>query len=173
MRLILHPDSACQAVQDIHVTALRGPGGRLTLAYRTTGMPMLGTAAGTMRADDLWKHTCFEAFVRPAAGEAYYEFNFSPHLRWAAYRFEGYRRARQDAVIARPAIKALRGGDALELAAELELGGIPDLGGDWRVGISAVIEEANGNVSYWALKHPPDKADFHQSDGFALELPAI
>jgi hypothetical protein len=34
-----------------------------------------------------------------------------------------------------------------------------------------VIEETNGNKSYWALAHPPGKADFHHADCFALEFP--
>jgi hypothetical protein len=33
-----------------------------------------------------------------------------------------------------------------------------------------VIEETNGAKSYWALKHPPGKPDFHHADGFVLEL---
>jgi hypothetical protein len=36
-----------------------------------------------------------------------------------------------------------------------------------------VIEETNGRLSYWALAHPPGKPDFHHSDCFALELPAV
>ncbi|MDF7777123.1 DOMON-like domain-containing protein [Sphingomonas sp. AOB5] len=43
---------------------------------------------------------------------------------------------------------------------------------DWEMGISAVIEEADGTKSYWALKHPAGKPDFHHPDCFALELPA-
>ena len=43
--------------------------------------------------------------------------------------------------------------------------------GSWMgLGLSAVIEEANGRKSYWALAHPPGKADFHHADCFA-ELP--
>jgi hypothetical protein len=33
-----------------------------------------------------------------------------------------------------------------------------------------VIEETNGNKSYWALAHPAGKPDFHHADGFAYEL---
>ena len=40
-----------------------------------------------------------------------------------------------------------------------------------RAGLSAVIEEADGTKSYWALAHPPGKPDFHRAEGFALELP--
>lgn len=43
--------------------------------------------------------------------------------------------------------------------------------GPWLVALSAVIEEAHGAVSYWALAHPSDKPDFHHPDSFILELP--
>jgi hypothetical protein len=39
-------------------------------------------------------------------------------------------------------------------------------------GLSAIIEEADGTRSYWALAHPPGEPDFHHPDCFALELPA-
>jgi hypothetical protein len=57
------------------------------------------------------------------------------------------------------------------LQASLELGGLLFSGGSTlRVGLSAVIEEISGRRSYWALAHPPGKADFHHFDSFALEL---
>ena len=45
--------------------------------------------------------------------------------------------------------------------------------GACQLGVSAVIEETNGRKSYWALAHPPGKADFHHDDGFVLQLPAV
>jgi hypothetical protein len=33
-----------------------------------------------------------------------------------------------------------------------------------------VIEENDGMLSYWSLKHPPGNPDFHHPDSFALEL---
>jgi hypothetical protein len=40
----------------------------------------------------------------------------------------------------------------------------------WRLGLSAIIEEASGRRSYWALAHPPGKPDFHHPDSFALRV---
>ena len=50
----------------------------------------------------------------------------------------------------------------------------PALGGpgEWLAAITAVIEEADGTKSYWALRHPAGKPDFHHPDCLALELPA-
>jgi hypothetical protein len=57
------------------------------------------------------------------------------------------------------------------LQASLELNQMSSLRSDgaWRIGLAAVIEEASGHKSYWALAHPPGKADFHHPDSFALE----
>ena len=38
------------------------------------------------------------------------------------------------------------------------------------IALAAVIEDDSGSLSYWALKHPAGRPDFHHADGFALEL---
>jgi hypothetical protein len=53
------------------------------------------------------------------------------------------------------------------LQAALEFDG---LSSPLHLGLSAVLEEANGRKSYWALAHPPGKADFHHADCFTLEF---
>ena len=42
-------------------------------------------------ATDLWRHTCFEAFIAVEGLPAYHEFNFAPSGEWAIYAFAGYR----------------------------------------------------------------------------------
>jgi hypothetical protein len=39
-----------------------------------------------------------------------------------------------------------------------------------RLGLAAVIEDKAQVLSYWALKHPAEKPDFHHADGFVIEL---
>ena len=39
-----------------------------------------------------------------------------------------------------------------------------------QIGLSAIIEDREGSLSYWALKHAPDKPDFHSAVAFALNL---
>ena len=43
---------------------------------------------------------------------------------------------------------------------------------DVMAGFSAVIADKDGRIAYWALAHPPGKADFHHKDCFALQLEA-
>jgi len=116
------------------------------------------------RADDLWRHTCFEAFV--ATDDGYVEYNLSPSSRWASYRFDGPR-AGMRAADEVATVEALDGAsDLVALEARIEL---PH--GARRLGLSAVIETVDGDMSYWALSHPSAQPDFHHPDSFVLDLP--
>jgi len=174
--LKLHPGSRCEAVTQIQVEAVRHDPSGLMLKYLVTGTIgdlRLLPVTTPVRADELWRHTCFEAFVQPSSGPAYYEFNFAPSTQWAAYRFSGYRSGMTVASeISPPRIEANSKGESYELQVLVDLDGLHDLPSNtpWRLGLSAVIEETTGRKSYWALAHPPGKPDFHHSDGFTLEL---
>ncbi|MDO9587980.1 MAG: DOMON-like domain-containing protein [Brevundimonas sp.] len=120
--------------------------------------------AGQGRADDLWRHTCFEVFVTADAG--YVEYNLSPSGQWASYRFDGPRvgMRRADEVAT---LLGLDGAfDMVALEARIEL---PHDAA--RLALSAVIETSVGEMSYWALAHPSGKPDFHHPDSFILDLP--
>jgi len=175
--LALHPESRCTAATHIDVLANRRGPGNLVLRYAVAGkisaLRMPEVTAST-RADELWKHTCFEAFVRAPSSNAYYEFNFAPSTQWAAYGFSEYRSGMHVAKeVKAPFIEVQSSEGRYTLQVSLDLERLPDLPKDaiWRVGLAAVIEEKLGTVSYWALTHPPGKPDFHQYDCFALELP--
>lgn len=176
--LILHPDSRCTAATRIDVEAARPRPGHLVLRYVVSGQmsdPSLPPVTTPKRSDELWRHTCFEAFVRATPGATYYEFNFAPSRQWAAYRFSGYRRGMSVADgINTPRVEVQSTAEGYSLQASLDLDRLPDLPGDaaWSLGIAAVIEDAEGCSSYWALAHPPGKADFHHPDGFVQELGA-
>jgi len=168
--LRLHPDSRCTAVTRIEVEVVRPQAGHLLLRYVVTGRIgdlRLPPVVAPARAHELWRHTCFEAFVRASSGAAYAELNFAPSTQWAAYRFDGYRSAMREAnEIAAPRIDTQSTAETYELHAALALDAVPGLPGDtpWRLGMSTVIEETSGRKSYWALTHPPGKADFHHPD---------
>jgi len=124
-----------------------------------------------LRVDELWQHTCFEAFLSVPPHTGYYEFNFSPSTQWAAYRFSGYRSGMQVASeIDAPRIEVSASPDRYTLRATLDLETNVPWSTPWRLGLSAVIEETTGNKSYWALAHAPGKPDFHRADCFTHEL---
>lgn len=146
----------------------------LLLRYKLFGMCSLviPSIANGLRADGLWRHTCFEAFLRGSSGETYLEFNFSPSTEWAVYRFSAYRAGMASAEDIIPESVARHFPDGFELSVSVDLSAAAEFAGVamWHLGLAAVVEETNGSLSYWALAHPPGKPDFHHRDGFVLAL---
>ncbi|ATQ43182.1 DOMON-like domain-containing protein [Caulobacter mirabilis] len=175
LALTPHPLTPCEAVETIAVNLARSAPAGLALRFVVTGDIAglrLPRPVERGRADELWRTTCFEAFLRKEEGAGYYEFNLSPSNRWAAYGFDGYR----DGMTAPDGVAVTHmtqrtDGRLYEMVATMDLAGLSDLSaGDWRLGLSAVIEEADGRKSYWALAHAPDKPDFHHPAAFAYDL---
>lgn len=124
------------------------------------------------RADNLWQHTCFEAFIGASEGTAYVEYNFAPSFEWAAYCFEAYREGMAPAIDL-PAPHIFLEQDARRFTQTVFIDGSALKWAGWgAIALSAVIETRDGTKSYWALHHPPGKPDFHHPDCFALKLPA-
>jgi len=174
--LTRHPATPCDAVSAIEAEATRQGPRLLLLAYRVRRGPgdlAIPPLAAPARADGLWKHTCFEAFVRAPGSRAYFEFNLAPSCEWAAYGFSGYREGVAALDIPPPLIVWRPTPQGWELTTDLDLAGLDELpaGGAWEVSLTAVVEEAQGRTSYWALAHPPARPDFHADAGFALTLP--
>jgi hypothetical protein len=178
--LTRHPDSPSSAVTSIEVDVARSRAENLVLSYILTGKlrdVLMPPVMAPAQSHELWRHTCFEAFIRAPVGSVYYEFNFAPSTQWAAYRFDSYRSGMSAVMdIGVPAIKIQASPDRYTLQATIALDRLPELprAAGWRLGLSAVIEEAEHRISYWALTHPPGKPDFHHPDCFVHELlPAV
>jgi hypothetical protein len=171
--LSIHPASSPAPAIRIDVEIGRPSPAVLALRYAVTGAVgelVLPSRAAPVRADELWRHTCFEAFVRTAPGEGYIEFNFAPSTQWAAYRFAGYRSGMTKLEgIDAPRIESWASGEAYQL--RTSLAPVAPAHRAWRVALAAVIEQEGGRKSYWALAHPPGRPDFHHEVGFVLELP--
>jgi hypothetical protein len=174
--LIAHPSTRNDTVRGIAVQLRTEEPGILVFQFSLDAdmshvrVPPSGAGG---RADALWKHTCFEAFIAPADAPGYHEFNFSPSLDWAIYRFSAYREGMSPAEIGRaPEVSVRRSEEGLELQSAVRLGHLADLNGArrLRIALAAVIEDANGSLSYWGLRHPPGKPDFHHPNGFTLEV---
>jgi len=113
--------------------------------------------APSTRADNLWRTTCFEIFWQPVGGTSYREINLAPSSHWAAYDFDSFREGMRDAPIPSIAVSCSRNDNELRLEASIAA----DLPDPAQVGLSAVIEDQEGNIQYWALAFPPGKPDFH------------
>jgi hypothetical protein len=134
-----------------------------------------------LRKHDLWETTCFEFFLGVQNSLSYWEFNLSPAGDWNIYWFQSYRQGMQEeqALNALPfAIEQQPG--ALRLTLELDL--VPILRSGvhssfarpiqqiLELGITAVLESQQRELSYWALTHQGAQADFHLRESFEINL---
>ena len=121
-----------------------------------------------LRVDELWKSTCFEAFLKPTDQDHYREWNFAPRGNWAAYDFAAYREGMEKADVENgPYIRMEDNFTWWSVGATIAV----DAETKWQLGLSAVLDEKDGTKSYWALTHPnPDKPDFHLADCFTAKL---
>lgn len=177
--LVCHPATPRGEVEAIRAVVERASPGALDVRFRLEGATSelrIPARRPARIASRLWVHTCFEAFVAIDGARAYHEFNLSPSSEWAAHSFRDYRDGGQldDETLA-PRIVCSIGDDRLELDAELVVDRLSQAhaGSALRVGLSAVVEAADGALSYWALRHPLERPDFHHRDTFALVVEAV
>ena len=122
------------------------------------------------RTEGLYRHTCFEMFLLDSSGK-YLEWNFSPSGDWCIFNFDKYR-TRSSHTFATEAsfriYKTSMSADSLSLKVNLHLNEIKLKA--TRLGVFAVLEHANKKLSYWALGHGKEKADFHDAKFYAISL---
>jgi hypothetical protein len=170
--LARHPQSPSGPVAAIEATVSRSDNGILTLVFILTGELthiIVPKPRQSQRAAGLWQHTCFEVFVMAGTGPGYSEFNFSPSGEWAAYVFERYREGKDLPMAAMLQPVSSREPGRLEVTAQIGQDVLP-VGDSLRLGLSAVIEHASGERSYWALGHPRGTPDFHDAAAFTAQL---
>jgi hypothetical protein len=174
LNLVPHPD-ALPSDPDLKVWVNVDHAGVLAATATTNIWFGVGAPAGRFvlpegepgRADDLWKTTCFEAFLRLPGEEPYREWNFAPSGQWAAYDFPEYREGRAEADVKPPYVRMEDNFTWWALGATIAVDGEQP----WELGLSAILEEKDGTKSYWALAHPQgSKPDFHAADCFAARL---
>ena len=170
--LVPHPDFPHPALV-IAVDILSTDGGGLVFDYTVAGdvtAIRLAQPGEPLPADDLWRTTCFEAFVGTEGSTRYTEFNFAPSRAWACYALEDYRHPPHPACMTEDpvTIETVAYNKIVALQATVPGAALP--GGERVIGLSAVIETTDGTKSYWAIRHAPDAPDFHDRETFALQL---
>jgi hypothetical protein len=161
-------------VADLRLETGGGPPA-LALGFRLAGdlaqlaVPPCGPGR---RTDGLWRHTCFELFLRQRQMAGYFELNVSPSTDWAAYVFEGYRAGMRPLELPAPRIDVTAANGELVLTAFVPLAAFTAASGEGlEAGLAAVIEARDGTLSYWALAHPdPLRPDFHHPGSFVHEI---
>lgn len=122
------------------------------------------------RLDELWKHTCLEAFFAESDDDnsPYFEINCSPNGDWNAYAFSSYRQGMRPSESLRVKLVAREGHDR-EALFRVRVSG-DDLKKAHHLGITAVVEFADGSRSFFALAHPGAQPDFHLRKACLISL---
>ena len=125
------------------------------------------------RRDGLWQSTCLELFVGSISTSPYWELNLCPSGHWNWYRLESYRSELTAAELDIPPLRSQKQNltdkivhRQIEFSVKLpqELLDADSL----QVGLSAVLQKRDGDISYWAKNHGGIDADFHCRDGWLL-----
>lgn len=164
LALKTHPRTPCAAIDRLYVTLTYPHPGRLHAAYTLYGRPERIRLPNNpaIRTDALWQHTCMELFLRTHA-DAYLEYNFSPSGAWAAYAFDAYRQGMRPLNIRAPEIVWQATAECMTLKVAIDL---PRADTPLRIGLCGVIEDTEGRLAYWALRHPTTHPDFHHPAAF-------
>jgi len=155
--LVRHPEAPPGAIHSIDGELERLQGGAIA-TFRVCGdiaSLVIPVPATPERTDGLWRTTCFELFVA-GEGAGYREFNFSPSGKWAAYEFDDYRDGMRNA-LAEMETEIYQTNNALDFSAKVKA----EFPNPVLVGLTAVIEEVGGAISYWSTAFAPGRPDFH------------
>lgn len=121
----------------------------------------------TSRKDELWQHTCFEAFI--GNEKRYIEVNLSPQGSWNVYEFSGYREGMKPS---QAEILYSQFKDTNNQLSFFYILRIPLLNQlkNRQASLTTVAEHVRGFKSYWATKHTRGKPDFHAPESFILPV---
>lgn len=124
------------------------------------------------RKHDLWKATCFEFFIAPAAQPEYWEFNLSPSNNWNVYHMDAYRQVnmREEEKVTNLPFTFQKTSTQASLEVSVNTESFLPANQKLEVGIAAIIQSHENIETYWALTHPNPQADFHHRDCFVILL---
>jgi hypothetical protein len=152
----------------------------LYISYKLGGdLSALDFGDGTPKRErkiKLWEKTCFELFLKNSKGE-YIEFNLSPEFEWNVFYFEKKGDALKESDrFSSPKFDILLSLPSFHLIAEIKKSEFPEsfFTGSESLGLSAgitsVIKEKSGRLSYWALSHEDQRPNFHHPDSFRYKF---
>ncbi len=121
------------------------------------------TEIAHVRRNELWKTTCFEAFVGSRDSHDYFEYNLAPSGDWNVYHFDSYRQGMKIVLphVQTSPIRSHANSECRhEISFALEFEKL-QINGPLALGLTAVVEFQDGHKEYWAISHKSEKPDFH------------
>jgi hypothetical protein len=125
-----------------------------------------------VRKMELWKETCFEAFLPISGTEGYYEFNASLSGDWDLFAFDSYRSGMRRVELSGSSVPRLQFREShpneFRIGFILPLDELPSFQAIQRVGLTLVLKVGE-TFTYWALHHDGAKPDFHLRTSFSYD----
>ena len=124
------------------------------------------------RKDNLWKSTCFEAFITWEKNPGYFELNLSPSGDWNFYSFQGYRLGQKQEDRVKGLTHSVTQSEPGIVVHKVTLD-LSEVLKDARperllYGLTTVLQKKDGSQSYWAIEHRSLVPDFHVRESFSL-----
>jgi hypothetical protein len=147
---------------------------QLHLRYEVSGdVPRIDFALPSEcpeRRSQLWEETCFEFFLGLPNSSRYWEFNLSPSGDWNVFRLEDYRSGMHEETAIALLPFSVEQGEIFTLNLHLDLSTIIQPEQVVDLAIATVVKTLDGKISYWALKHCGEQADFHLRNSFEIAI---
>lgn len=150
----------------------------LFISYKVTGkeLPLIDLGHEIpqhKRVIKLWEKTCFELFIKNQK-DSYVEFNFSPEFEWNAFYFvkKGATLTEYERI---DSVKTdiLLSLNVFHLIVQIDKRKFPDGffdGNELSAGVTSVVKQKNGSLSYWALSHEDTRPNFHDFRSFRYKF---
>ena len=117
----------------------------------------------------LWETTCVEFFLGSTGQENYWEVNLSPSGDWNVFRLDRYREnLREEPVMERLPFRVERKDDRMTIDVLLDIQTLGLCRDTIELSVTSVLEELTGDISYWAVAHAGETADFHLRKSFVI-----
>ena len=147
----------------------------LSLEYQLLGdldsVAIASPAVAPSRKFELWESTCFEFFIGVLGDRNYWEFNLSPSGDWNVFHLDDYRQGlRNETAVTTLPFDVDRSANSLTLKLAVDLSQIISIDRQLEVSVTTVIRSAQDELSYWALTHIGEEADFHLRDSFVIKI---
>lgn len=175
-KMVPHPSTLPKSTLRIHGVVEAIAAGEIAVTYDVTGEVDSGCWPELSKRQfrqGLWKATCFELFIGIPNTERYLEFNFSPSTEWCALSFQSYRNGPSDIrELAFSKFDVTRSENAFSMHVQFGLPA-PLLNlekSKCRAALTAVFEETDGRLTYWADAHRSEDPDFHNNQSFERVL---
>ena len=115
----------------------------------------------------LWRHTCFELLWGPLRRPNYWELNASSAGHWNILAFADYRRGLTEELRIAARVGAQRHPHGFSLCCTLSIAAL-ECPGPFRLAPAAIVRLADGQRTFWAVRHPGETPDFHHPLSFTL-----